>query len=445
MEVINRAEEPFKIRKIHGKNKIYLDIYIAGHRFKKTTGINCEPDQFNKEDQVVRKNHPDRTHANRALRELQIRLDYIYENQDKIRYKEDIENLWNFNKPDNKGPYLLDYIQDRITEKESYSPKLGIQYRAIKKRWKEYMPQPIYIEDVRKRHLVEFKNFIQSKKVNRGGKIYEVDGWSYMNGLKAMFGKAYSDDLIQTNPFTGLKLERKEKNLPWHKPPTHQQIIKFLSHSWKTETEIKVRDYVKLMYFCQGIEPMDFFLLRVLNLSLHTKDGKSTFYWKQKRSKLKNSSKMNVYLIPSFCLDELLKYHGDKEPHEFIFETSKRPVLDENDLEYSGELKRQIADFYKRLSQRYLKPMAKSLGFDPIQWNFKNLKKAYTNYSVNILNNIEDTRALMGHESAKTTKNHYVSNQTRLDLEEKIKAYQKLKRIETENENQRNPIMKVNR
>ena len=83
--MFKRPEEPFKVLKIHNSHKIYLDAYIQGHRIKKSTGLERRPDQFNREDQVVRRNHPDRDVANKLLRGFQDRLEFIYQPIEIIR------------------------------------------------------------------------------------------------------------------------------------------------------------------------------------------------------------------------------------------------------------------------------------------------------------------------------------------------------------------------
>lgn len=109
-------DEPFKVRSVHNSYTIYLDVTIKGHRFKKSTGIRCTPDQFNQEDQVIRRNHPSRRDANIILNDFEERLTYIYNNLESVRYREDIEQLWEYTEPKNNGPYLLDYIETQILE-----------------------------------------------------------------------------------------------------------------------------------------------------------------------------------------------------------------------------------------------------------------------------------------------------------------------------------------
>ncbi|MEO1262866.1 MAG: site-specific integrase [Bacteroidota bacterium] len=381
-----------------GKSPIVLQIswreFDKPKLRRKRLGISCHETEWDREEHRVKDSAWRYAKKNALIEEALEKAEEVYREYFQFRwdYKEFAQLFVQGKKATTLTSFTLQLIEDHNRrDKGGTAIYYGNVLKAVQKFARK---KDIMFEEIDHSFLKRFERY----HTDRG-----FSGMRNMRGLKALFGKAIEDRIIDMklmpfkcgyNPigykFTHLNKIKSKRNNPNRikrlSPSQVSLVLKFVSDEPAYE---KAMDLWKFSYFTMGVNLKDIALMKISDI----KDG--IWYYDREKTGMGGNGKP---LLPE-CLAIIKKYHNPA--NKYVFYDILRDCYDVNDL----SIKSRVRDYSCNLRRRYVS-ISKILGLEGY-FTFYSARYTSSTIAVQRDGSLKAVQHLLDHASIKTT-DHYI-------------------------------------
>lgn len=382
----------------NGKYPIVLQvIWREGEKSKvrrKRLGISCHDSEWDRDNHRIQDGGWGSSKKNAKLQESLNKAEKIYR-EHFLNRKWDYREFAQYFSEGKKEVTLTDFCNQLIKDFHKRD-KAGtaIYYDDVLKALQKYTgKEVIYFQEVDHSFLKGFENYY----VERG-----FNGMRSMRGLKAIFGKAVEDRVIDMklmpfkcgyNPigykFNHLKkVKSKKTKTNWIKRLSMSDMKKILSYQPTSYANEKAMDLWKFSYYTMGVNFKDIALLKMKDI----RDG----IWFYEREKTDTGGRGKP-LLPE-CLEIIEKYYNSK--NKYVFHDILRDCYDESD----ESIKCRTRDYLANLRRRY-KKISEELELSGY-FTFYSARYTSSTIAAHKNANMKAVQNLMDHASITTTDNY---------------------------------------
>ena len=210
---------------------VQLEVLSEGRRKWISTGVKLYVDQWSPRRMVI--NHPEITALNKKLLEQSKKIQTWIETLETNSEEFEFDKLDRFLKARQESRNFIEYVERRIEERKDIRESTKRTQHKLVTSLKRFN-QIVYFTDLTKGNIQAYDRWLH------GHQYVQSTIHSYHKFLKTYINDAIQSEIIGSNPYDGIKIERGKSGVRRYLTP--EEVQKIETAEIKNERAIKARD-----------------------------------------------------------------------------------------------------------------------------------------------------------------------------------------------------------